>query len=528
MKTTEPVSLPGLVAYRTETMPDQVALTVVETERRLTWADLHEEAREWSAVLARLGVGKGDVVATMLAAGDQAAVSWVGTSSIGALEAPLNHAFKGSWLRRVLTTIRPKAVVIDARFCATWEPLIEDLGVPVVVMSGALVDGFLNAGELLAEGAPPAPLVQAGLSDPGCVILTSGTTGRSKGVVVPWGRCAGTLVLAEALDPDGDGTYYNPFPTFHWSARGPLYRAAARGTSLVTREGFKTSAWLDDVRRFGCTDTLLIGAMMTFLMESTPRPDDADNPMRACVGGPIPAFIEQFAERFGLDRVVATYGMSEIVNVFLTPPGETVTAATYQSCGKEAGFPVRLTRADGTEAGVGETAELHVGGDRSNLNLGYINDPTATAGAWTEDGWFKTGDLFRRDDEGYYYFVDRLKDALRRRGENISSSEVEEAALQHPAIAECAVVAVPSEWSEDEVMIFAVVADGASVSAAELIDYMSEHVPAFAVPRFVEFMPELPKTPSMKIQKAVLRSRGPGDQTWDRSPMRPGRGSVTP
>ena len=167
------------------------------------------------------------------------------------------------------------------------------------------------------------------------MILTSGTTGRSKGVVVPWGRCAGTLPVAEALDPDGNGTYYNPFPTFHWSARGPVYRAAARGTSLVTREGFKTSAWLDDVRRFGCTDTLLIGAMMGFLMASPPLPDDADNPIRACIGGPVPPFIEEFAARFGIDRVVATYGMSEIVNVFLTPPGTTVTAQTYQSCGKE-------------------------------------------------------------------------------------------------------------------------------------------------------------------------------------------------
>ncbi|MFC7504914.1 AMP-binding protein [Nocardioides sp. CPCC 206347] len=511
------VSLPGLVRSRAEAAADQVALTVVEAERRLTWGELHDESRAWSAVLAGLGVGKGDVVATMLVSGRDAAVSWIGTAGIGALEAPLNHAFKGSWLQRVLTTIRPKVVVIDPRFCATWEPLLSDLGIPVVVMSNAPVQKFLIAGELLATGGPLVPVVDGALDDPACVILTSGTTGRSKGVLVPWGRCAGTLVVAEALDPDGDGTYYNPFPTFHWSARGPLYRAAARGTSLVTRESFKTSAWLDDVRKFGCTDTLLIGAMMTFLMESERGPDDAYNPVRACVGGPVPPFVEQFAERFGIDRVVATYGMSEIVNVFLTPPGESVTAQTYQSCGKEAGFPVRLVHADGAEAAVGETGELQVGGDRSTLNLGYLNDPEATVDAWTEDGWFRTGDLFRRDDEGYYYFVDRLKDALRRRGENISSGEVEEAALQHAAIAECAVVAVPSEWSEDEVMIYVVLADGASLSASDLIEYMTKNVPAFAVPRFVEFIDELPKTPTMKVQKAVLRSRGPGVQTWDGS-----------
>jgi crotonobetaine/carnitine-CoA ligase len=296
-----------------------------------------------------------------------------------------------------------------------------------------------------------------------------------------------------------------------------VYRAAARGTSLVTREGFKTSAWLDDVRRFGCTDTLLIGAMMSFLMASPQLPDDADNPIRACIGGPVPPFIEEFSRRFGIDRVVATYGMSEIVNVFLTPPGTSVTAQTYQSCGKEAGFPVRLVRDDGTLVDDNEIGELQVGGDKSALNLGYLNDPDATAQAWTKDGWFKTGDLFRRDADGYYYFVDRLKDALRRRGENISSTEVEEIALKHPAVVECAVVAVPSEWSEDEVMIFVVVAEGATVSAEELTEFMAEHVPAFAVPRFVEFLNDLPKTPSLKIQKSVLRSRGRSLETWDRS-----------
>ena len=504
----ESVSLPGLVRQRAESMGDDVALAVVENDRRHTWTDLHERSCAWSAMLARLGVVKGDVVATMLSVGDQAAVSWIGTAAVGALEAPLNHAFKGDWLRRVLSTIGPTAIVIDQRFCEVWEPLLAEMTVPVLIADGAPRRGFLFVPDLMAESTGPVPMIDGRLDDPACVILTSGTTGRSKGVVVPWGRCAGTIRVAEALDPDADGTYYNPFPTFHWSARGPVYRAAARGTSLATREGFKTSAWLDDVRRFGCTDTLLIGAMMSFLMASPPGPDDADNPVRACIGGPLPPFIDDFAARFGIARVVATYGMSEIVNVFLTPPGMSATSLTYQSCGKEAGFPVRLMRDDGAVAQVEEIGELHVGGDKTALNLGYLNDPDATAQAWTKDGWFKTGDLFRRDADGYYYFVDRLKDALRRRGENISSTEVEEVALKHPAVAECAVVAVPSEWSEDEVMIFAVVADGVCLSAEELTAFMAEHVPAFAVPRFVEFLDELPKTPTLKIQKAVLRSRG--------------------
>ncbi|WP_404434306.1 AMP-binding protein [Microbacterium lacus] len=519
MKSPKSVSLPGLIRLRSQTEGDAVALRTVDDESAYTWSDLHESSMAWAGMLARLGVGHGDVVATMLARGDQAAVSWIGAAAIGAMEAPLNHAFKGDWLRRVLTTISPRAIVIDERFTSIWEPLLPELTVPVILSGHATQRGFLSSAELLSGSLPQIALVDGGLADPACVILTSGTTGNSKGVIVPWGRCAGTIQIAEALDPDADGTYYNPFPPFHWSARGPLYRAAARGTGLVTREGFRTSAWLDDVRRFECTDTLLIGAMMAFLMDSPERHDDADNPIRACVGGPLPPYVEDFAQRFGIDRVVATYAMSEIVNVFLTPAGSSVTAADFLSCGKEAGFPVRLVHEDSTPVEVGEVGELQVGGEASTLNLGYLNDPVASAAAWTEDGWFKTGDLFRADADGYHYFVDRMKDALRRRGENISSAEVEVIALRHSAVAECAVVPTPSEWSEDEVMIFVVAAPGASVEPAELTDFMAEHVPAFAVPRFVELIDELPKTPTMKVQKSVLRERGRGPHTWDRSPQ---------
>lgn len=518
MSTVERVSLPSLVRWRAEREGEGVALRTVEDELSFTWSDLYDRSRAWSGSLARLGIGQGDVVATMLARGDHAAVSWIGTSGVGALEAPLNHAFKGDWLRRVLATVSPRAVVIDERFIPVWEPLLQELTVPVVLFGGSSRPGFLTSSDLLSDSRPQDRFIEAGPGDPSCIILTSGTTGNSKAVVVPWGRCLGTVRIAEALDPEADGTYYNPFPTFHWAARGPVYRAAFRGTSLVTRESFRTSQWLHDVRRFGCTDTLLLGAMMTFLMSSPEHSDDADNPIRACLGGPIPDFIDDFTRRFGIERVLATYGMSEIVNVFLTPSNSTVTAANYLSCGQEAGFPVRLVGADDVPVATGEVGELQVGGDPSALNLGYLNNPTATAEAWTDDGWFKTGDLFRKDEEGFYYFVDRMKDTLRRRGENISSAEVEAVALRYPGVADCAVVATPSEWSEDEVMIYVVCEPDTVVDPAELTTFMAEVVPSFAVPRFVELIDELPRTPTLKVQKAVLRERGRGPATWDRSP----------
>ncbi|XAS74149.1 AMP-binding protein [Micrococcaceae bacterium Sec5.1] len=511
----ELVSLPALACQRAETHADEVALTVIEGRKTLTWETLYSRSRAWASMLHRLGVRKGDVVATMLAAGDEAAISWTGTAEIGAIEAPINHAFTGDWLLRALETTRPKLAVIDKRFAESWEPIVRELGLRVLTTADSALTGFMRVDDLLADSNNEAPSVDGRLDDPACIILTSGTTGRSKGVIVPWGRCLGTVRLGENMDPDATGVYYNPFPPFHWSARGPIYRAANRGTAMVSRERFRTSTWLDDIRDFGCTDTLVIGAMVSFLMNSPEREDDADNPLRVCTGGPLAVNIENFAARFGIDRVVATYGMSEIVNVFMTPPGETVTVRTHQSVGKESGFPVRIVKDGGAISDIGEVGELQVGGDRSSLNLGYINNPEATQDAWTPDGWFKTGDLFRRDEDGYYYFVDRLKDSLRRRGENISSAEVEAVALQHPLIQSCAVIAVPSEFSEDEVMIFAVPEDESDLAPEELLDFMRNKIPGFALPRFVEFVTELPHTPTMKIQKVELRDRGRGPATWD-------------
>jgi crotonobetaine/carnitine-CoA ligase len=288
------------------------------------------------------------------------------------------------------------------------------------------------------------------------------------------------------------------------------------GCRIVTRHQFKTDEWLDDIRAHGCTTTALVGAMGRFVMQSPERPDDADNPLELVQMGPVLPNVEEFQSRFGIAEVTAAYAMTEIPYAFVTNDPHVVTNATSRSCGiRDMSVPIRVVDANGRDVGPGEIGELLVGGDRRFVNSGYYKMPEESARAW-EDGWFHTGDLFRFDEEGRYYFVDRAKDALRRRGENISSIEIEALINRHPAVSESAVIGVPSEFSEDEVKVFIVLEPGQQLGPEELIKYIRPQIAEFAVPRYVEFTDSLPKTATQRVQKVLLRERGITPDTWDR------------
>jgi crotonobetaine/carnitine-CoA ligase len=296
---------------------------------------------------------------------------------------------------------------------------------------------------------------------------------------------------------------------------------AVAGYRLVTRHSFKTDQWLSDIRRHGCTQTALVGTMQKFVNDSPVRPDDADNPLELVNMGPILPDVDAFMARFAV-VVAAAYSMTEIPYAFVTRDGHVVSNATAKSCGvNDPSVPIRVVREDGEPVALGEVGELLVGGDRTHVNAGYYNMPAETEKAW-EGGWFHTGDLFRFDEAGRYYFLDRAKDALRRRGENISSMEIETIFNAHAAVRESAVIGVPSEYGEDEVKVV-IVADGTPVDPAELIAFVRPQIAEFAVPRYVEYVDELPKTVTSKIQKAVLREHGVNDRTWDRLQVEPSR-----
>jgi crotonobetaine/carnitine-CoA ligase len=353
------------------------------------------------------------------------------------------------------------------------------------------------------------------------VFYTSGTTGPSKGVAMPHSQMyffGQEVVSFTRLT--ADDTYLTTTPLFHGNAQFMAsFPALIAGARLVVRSKFSASRWIDHLRENQVTVTNLVGVMMDFVWKQPPRPDDADNVLRCVYAAPTAASIlAGFMQRFGVESFVDAFGLTETCAPIISPYAEIRPPGAAGLLASD-WFEARLVDPEtDEEVPVGAVGELVV---RYKVpwtcSLGYYGMPEKTAEAW-RNLWFHTGDALRRDDDGWYYFVDRYKDALRRRGENISSYEVEQVILAHPAVVECAVIGVAAgvEAGEDEVMAI-VVTDGATVTAAELWSFCEGKIPAFAIPRFVRFVDALPKTPSEKVRKAVLRDDGVTHDTHDRS-----------
>jgi crotonobetaine/carnitine-CoA ligase len=268
------------------------------------------------------------------------------------------------------------------------------------------------------------------------------------------------------------------------------------------------------MRAHGATVFNYIGAMLTILLKQPERPDDAQNPIRLATGSSAPAELwREFERRFGV-LLVEIYGLTESAGVALASPPDDVRVG---KCGIPVSWAeVQIQRADGSEASPAEPGEFVIRSTQPNTMFqGYYKNPDATAASTDERGWFHSGDRGTRSQDGYFRFIDRLKDSIRRRGENISSYEVERVVNSHPAVAESAAVGVPSDLGEEEVMIVVVARDGHELDPAELVAFCAERIAAFMVPRYVALRAELPKTPTQKVQKFALREAG-ASGAWDR------------
>lgn len=521
------VSLPWAIRRGAEERPDHLFIREVEG-RELTFAQGDLEARAWAAVLEDLGVGRHDTVASMLLPGAYRATLWAGTGWLHAWDVGINTEYVGRMLAYVLNQCRAKVVVIDPRFVSSVASVaaqIEGLRHIIVVTGGSTSErlpamnlpesiALHDAAGLLRRAKPVArDRKLPAATDVYGLVYTSGTTGPSKGVLVTWRQLwmlhQGGLPM-DALDESD--VWYSPFPMYHVAGHALTLMAAQKMGTVVYRERYSSTGYWSDIRRFDCSATILIGAMISFMLGSEPGQAERDHRRLNAIGGPLPADISAFEKRFNIDLWTA-YGMSEVSTVFATGMHPVKPAV----CGRvRPGFHVRLVDDEGKEVPPGVPGELWVRSDTpAVITSGYFDMPDATAAAWS-DGWFMTGDMFRRDAEHNYAFVDRKKDALRRRGENISSREVEIEVEAHPSVLECAAVAVASQHTEDEIKIVVVPKPGSVIDAAGLGAWLEPRMPRFMLPRFIEVLDTLPKTATGKIRKHELRYP-PGPTVWDRS-----------
>lgn len=324
----------------------------------------------------------------------------------------------------------------------------------------------------------------------------------------------GHVWTKDIIDYRADDVFFTTLPLFHANAQMfTTMGSLVSGRSYVLRERFSASRFFDEIRQYGATIFNYIGEMLTMLMKQPEREDDSNNPARLTFGGAVPPDLWQnFEKRFNV-KIIEGYGLTESGGVCLCNPPDQIKEG---SIGKPSRFcDVTIWDEDNREIPFGETGEIVVKEKiPSSMFLGYYKQPDKTEEAWI-GGWFHTGDRGYKDEDGYFYFVDRMKDCIRRCGENISSFEIEKIVNSYPKVLESAAVAVPSEFGEDDVKIFVIPRPNEQIDPEELIAFCEERMAYFMIPRYVEFLREFPRTPTERIQKFELRKMGTGN-AWDR------------
>jgi crotonobetaine/carnitine-CoA ligase len=482
---------------------------------RWTFRETREKTRARAAALQRLGVAQGDHVACWLPNGSEALLSFFAVNYLGAVFVPINTAYVGAILEHVVANSDAEVMIVHGGLvprlaeigCAQLKMLVV-VGPDVAAPAGLAATRFeaIEPGEL----QPPARAIEPW--DTQAVVYTSGTTGPSKGVLMSY------LHLFSNAGPEtwhfvtGEDRFLINMPIFHIGGIGLPFVMLARGGSIALWENFKTDEFWDFVRATECTAVFLLGVMATFLLKEPPSARDREHKVRLALMVPLMESAAEFRRRFGID-IYTIFNMTEISSPIVSE----ANPAKLGTCGKvRPHVEVRLVDGNDCEVPLGAVGEMIVRTDRPWAMMhGYHKNPGATARAW-RNGWFHTGDAFRKDAEGNFYFVDRMKDAIRRRGENISSFEVEAEILAHPDVQDAAAIGVPSEMGEDEVMAVIAAVAGRSVDPEALVAFLAGRLPYFMVPRYVRIVAELPKTPTAKVQKVELRRDGVTADTWDR------------
>lgn len=507
-----PLTIPEMLLERAERSPDSVLFTCGSTKRNAT--DMVSKVAEAGGMLREAGVDTGDRVAIMAANRTELLDFILGCSWIGAIAVPINIASRGDQLRHILNNSGAELLIIEHELV---DVVLELQGLEHLTRIWNLdspsrdIDAGLEI-SLVPDRAEPVPAEAVAPSQTAAILYTSGTTGVSKGVECPngqfywWG-----INMADQLGIVAHDILYTNLPLFHTNALNAFFQAVVSDSSFVLGPKFSASQFWANLKESGATVTYLLGAMVTILAGREPSPADRDHHVRTALSPATPPHaVEPFRARFGI-QLLDGYGSTETNSVI----GSTRDDFKPGMMGKlRPGYEVRVVDEVGRKVAEGTPGELLVRSTQPYaIATGYHSMPEATVRAW-QDLWFHTGDRVVVDSEGWFRFVDRTKDVIRRRGENISSFEVESTLRNHPAITEAAVYPVDSELGEDEVMAALIVTE--PLEMAELEFFCESRLPKYAIPRFVRIVDSLPQTENGKVRKAPLRAEGRKAAMWDR------------
>ncbi len=470
-----------------------------------------------------LGIGKGAHVAFMLDNKPEVILIYFALAKLGVVAVPINTAAKGQLLAYYLDQSDARMLIVDAALhqrvqaVAALTPKLKQV---ITLTEGAQADqaGCIEFDQLLQ--APDDTIkVEVRFCDLHALLYTSGTTGPSKGTISTHAHALSCgWSLTQSFGYRSDDVLYVCLPLFHGNAwLCSVLPALVADASVVLSRRFSASSFWDEIRSQGVTQFNSLGAMTNFLWGRPPDARDRDHKVRQVMVVPTPKqFYQAFQERFGI-KFTSVYAMSDVGMITATRDDD--RPDKWASSGRPCEHTqIRIVDDDDFALPPGQTGEVLVRSEMPwHYAQGYYNMPDATVRTF-QNLWFHTGDRGYVDEDGYFYFVDRKKDAIRRRGENISSFEVEQIILKHPAVLDVAAFPISSEYSEDEVMVSVVLHDNAQLSQAALIAHCSENMAYYMVPRFIEFVPQLPKTMTEKVEKYKLKARAEQDlkQVWDR------------
>jgi crotonobetaine/carnitine-CoA ligase len=508
--------LPNLLRARAIEQPDRIFLEHVDGSQ-MSYGELEHRASLWSGALNNFAVKPEATVIAMMPTCFEAISVWMGIARLRAIEVPVNTGFRGRMLEYILSNSKADVMIIHEEYVERFRELPDAVAGKTLILTGGSPDGFTTAAKVVMADEvlvpfEPGPELTSQPHDVSTIMYTSGTTGPSKGVLVTWAHAlASGFGCFPEEDFDENDVWYGPYPLFHVSGKAPIYAFAAFNAKVVIREIFSTRDFWEDIRRHGCTSTLLMGATAVFLESQPTDPRDREHCLDKVLMSPLPDDVVRFKERFGV-RVRTVFNMTEIS----CPIQSSWDLVDGRSCGRVMpGYQCQVVDHNDYPVPPGTLGELVVRADDPwVLMAGYWGLPEKTVEAW-RNLWFHTGDGFTYDENGNFYFVDRRKDAIRRRGENISSMEVEAEINVHPDVMESAVIAVPSEWGEDEVMALIIRREGSDLQAQALYEYLMPKMARFMLPRYIRFVHDLPKTPTSKVRKTVLRDEGITPDTWD-------------